>query len=339
MDEDNSGMADGWSVSTSSGSVGAATRDVIGPDSTTGSTASKWDDYQTFTGKYQEIVASTSVTDANLIVNVTRTHAVVAGVAYVLSFHYMTNCTQLQLVAGNMALTEGTGVRSSGNPQLWKSTALTVSQSKGVHGVGVSLDDAAAADSPLMLDSIAYYHTTFRALSSGSFQIQMKTTLGTSGVNGAVVLRLDNFRLTPLYSGVGSRATWQTASNRCEQRGLRLCSRQDYCPNGPGTSPFGGSFLTKQLTGTKAGIERWAPYQNVDDATKYHWIKLEAVASEHNEYMQTCNDQPPPGRYTCPEYFARGNCTASWMTRHCCQSCFRYGNNFLLLLCCSIFCE
>ena len=265
----------------------------------------KWDDYTTFTGKYQQVLGryTGSSTTSNFIVNVTCNNAVVAGEAYSLSFYYMTNGTELQLMAGDMSL--------HANPSLWTSTALTATSSNGVHGFG-SLNDAQDSDpSALVLNKIAYYHTTFRATSSGSIMLQMKAALATYPAGSVVVLRLDNFRLTPVYSGVGSRTTWQSAFNRCQNRGLRLCSRNDYCPNGPGTNPLGGAFLTKQLTGSTTGIERWAPYISNVNNDQYTWIKLEAAVSDNAASLgQACNDQPPPGRYTCPEYFERGNCTA-----------------------------
>ena len=318
-DDDGNGMANGWGVATEvDGTVEGTILDLVGRKNEMYTNENdKWDDYTTFTGKYQQVSGryTGSSTTSNFIVNVTCNNAVVAGEAYSLSFYYMTNGTELQLMAGDMSL--------HANPSLWTSTALTAASSNGVHGFG-SLNDAQDSDpSALVLNKIAYYHTTFRATSSGSIILQMKAALATYPVGSVVVLRLDNFRLTPVYSGVGSRTTWQSAFNRCQNRGLRLCSRNDYCPNGPGTNPLGGAFLTKQLTGSTTGIERWAPYISNVNNDQYTWIKLEAAVSDNAASLgQACNDQPPPGRYTCPEYFERGNCTAPWMNRHCCQSCF-----------------
>ena len=271
-------------------------------DSATGN----WNDYTTFSGRYQEISSSNVLT-----VNLSHAYSVMEGQAYTLSFHYMTNYTEFIVTAGSTKMNGYQG-------QSFTSEILNAETSDGVVAGNLDISSDVAVNNALDVNQGAYYFVSFRATSTGPITIQLKKTVASIKRS---IFRIDNFQLATIYQGVGGTSNWQESSDRCSSRGLQLCTQQDYCPHGPGTSPIGGSFLTRALTSTSAvhNVERWVPFAN--GGLKYNWLKVESSMNDPDTVGKTCNDHPPPGLYSCSEYVASGDCSAAWMHGHCCQSC------------------
>ena len=310
FDTDANGVPDGWTLGHNAAAavtteVVSTVRDILASDIHLQS-------FLSFSGKYQEI-AAVHYTDPTDLLNLTFPNSVVAGTAYELSFHYTTNFSEIQIHAGNYLNSNREG--ESGDH--WSSPILRTSNAAGViHGYLGSHSDP----SSILIEQVGWYHVTFRSPSSGGLTITMKSA-AISSSNNRVIFRVDNLQMTTVYSSVGSRSTWQEASDRCSNRDLKLCERSDYCPNGPGTPPIGGSFLTQQTSSISNSIERWAPFDR-GDGSKYSFLKLEHYEGVDSHGLRKCHDSPPPGRYTCAEHLTFGNCTKSFMNLHCCSSCF-----------------
>ena len=303
-DQDINGVANGWYTSpTTSGTdlVNAKICDVLSLEEGEGAAGTSWGDYTTFSGKYQQI--STQETS---VLNLTFPAAIMAGVAYDLSFHYMTNFTTLTVIAGEANLLLY-------NDEHFTSETRTRSRSEGIHEGPLDSTNmnSNTGSNGLLLNYAAYFYQRFRSLSDGSLTITVTTTSTETAITS--MLRIDNVLLSPVYSGVGGTRTWQSSSDKCSSRGLQLCTYDDYCPHGPGTTPIGGGFLTSAITNTQEIVERWVPYKKSTNE-KYGWLKVESSRGSAPWVIDrdTCNDSPPPGLASCSEYTS-GACASGSM--------------------------